>query len=289
MLSAWVDGVASTAVSLADRALHYGDAAFTTLRVHGRRPCWIDAHLRRLQDACSGLRLPVPDWGKLRDEIEQTAVLPGCGIVKVLLSRGDGARGYAPRGAHGRRMVFGYPAPLLNADDYRVGVTLGFAALVISQQPRLAGLKHANRLEQVLARAELDERAGAVESMRAQSDISADADVLLCDADDRVISASSANLFACFGSELQTPLLSRAGVAGVCRQQILQSPPAGFSVTVTDMPRAILFQADELFLSNAVRGIVPVRALGDHRYRRTDAARALMHRLHPDLGLPVPE
>ncbi len=275
LLHAWVDGVASEVVTVRDRALHYGDAAFTTIRVHAQQPCWIDDHLQRLLLACSGLRLPQPDWASLRAEIDRAAAGAGTAIVKVLLTRGDGARGYAPHGASGRRLVMSYAAPVVEIDPYVNGARLRFGDLVLSEQPLLAGLKHANRLEQVMARAEWND--------------SSIAEALLCDAAGRVISATAANLFARFGTELRTPALDRAGVAGVCRQRVLQSPPAGFSVTVADMPRARLFAADELFLSNAVRGIVPVRALGDHCYDSNRVARLLMQVLHPALGLPTPE
>ncbi|MDZ4811125.1 MAG: aminodeoxychorismate lyase [Pseudomonadota bacterium] len=275
LLAAWVDGIASEVVPVGDRALHYGDAVFTTIRVHAQQPCWIEDHLHRLLLACSGLRVPQPDWALLRAEIERAAACERAAIVKVLLSRGDGTRGYAPHGASGRRLVMSYAASVVETDTYVNGVQIRFADLVLSEQPLLAGLKHANRLEQVMARAEWND--------------SSIAEALLCDAAGRVISATAANVFARFGTELRTPALDRAGVAGVCRQRVLQSPPAGFSVTVADMPRAQFFAADELFLSNAVRGIVPVRALGNHCYDSHRAARLLMQAMHPALGLPTPE
>jgi 4-amino-4-deoxychorismate lyase len=273
MLAAWVDGLSADSVPVGDRALHYGDGAFTTIRVHARQACWIDAHLQRLFQSCAGLRLPEPDFARLRAEIETAACIENAAVVKVLLSRGDGMRGYAPQGARGRRIVIAYAAAAADASLYAAGVCLRHAELVLSQQPALAGYKHCNRLEQVMARAEWDDPAIF--------------DALLCDAEGRVVSATSANIFARFGNELRTPALLRAGVAGICRQHVLQSPPPGFSVTVTDMHRDALGTADELFLSNCLRGIVPVRALGDHGYASMSAARSLMRALHPALGLPV--
>jgi 4-amino-4-deoxychorismate lyase len=273
MLAAWIDGIRGESVALGDRALHYGDGAFTTIRVHAQQACWIAEHLQRLHQSCAGLRLPDLDFAQLRAETEDAARVEHAGIVKVLLSRGDGARGYAPQGATGRRIVFAYALPAADVSVYAEGVKLRHADLVLSQQPALAGYKHANRLEQIMARAEWDDPAIA--------------DALLCDAEGRVVSATSANIFARFGTELRTPSLVRAGVAGICRQHVLQSPPPGFSVTVTDMHRDALGTADELFLSNCLRGIVPVRALGDHVYASMSAARSLMRALHPALGLPV--
>ena len=274
MLAAWVDGARADTLPLSDRAVHYGDAAFTTIRVHAGAACWLDAHVERLQLACTRLHLPMPDWTVLTDEIVQAACLEHAGVIKVLLSRGDGPRGYAPQGARGRRLVMVYAASAIDIAHYRDGIKVRFAELQLSDQPALAGLKHANRLEQILARAESD-------------DVAID-EVLLCDQRDCVISATAANVFVRFGNQLRAPLLDRAGVSGVCRQQILQSPLPEFSVTVTAVHRDDILLADELFLSNAVRGIVPVRALGDHRPASNMAARALMQLLHPALGLPIP-
>jgi 4-amino-4-deoxychorismate lyase len=273
MLAAWVDGVQSEAIALGDRALHYGDAVFTTIRVHQHRPCWIDAHLQRLQHSCRALRFPEPEWTQLGAQIERAAAIEAACVVKVLLSRGEGARGYAVQGARGRSVVMAYALPAMDETTYTGGVQLRFADWVLSEQPALAGLKHANRLEQVMARSEWSDAAIY--------------DALLCNVSGEVIAATSANVFARFGNEVVTPALDRAGVAGVCRQQVFQSPPPGFSVTVAALPRAKLLGADELFLSNVVRGIVPVRALGDHRFASMAVARLLMRALHPALGLPI--
>jgi len=272
MIAAWIDGVAADAVSLADRGLHYGDAAFTTIRVHAAHACWVDRHIARLQRACERLRLPPPPWTMLADEIARAGADARVGVIKIMLSRGDGARGYAPIG-NGRRIMFCFAPVSIDAAMYRDGVAVRLADLRLSDQPLLAGIKHANRLEQVLARGEWNDPA-IYES-------------LLCDARDELVSATSANVFARFGNELRTPSLAQSGVAGVCREQVIVSPPRGFSVTVAAVRRDDLHTADELFLSNALRGIVPVRALGDHRYAAHTAAHALMRDLHPALGLPA--
>jgi 4-amino-4-deoxychorismate lyase len=273
MLAAWIDGAPAAAVAITDRALHYGDQAFTTLRVHAARPCWLDAHVGRLREACAAMRLAEPDWHSLRADIAAAAAVPGAGVIKAIVSRGDGARGYAPHDATGRRIVIAYAALPVDVALYRDGVALRFAEWPLAEQPGLAGIKHGNRLDQVMARAEW--RDDGIH------------DALMCTPSGAVVAATTANVFARFGDELRTPVLDRAGVAGVCRARVLQSPPAGFSATVAVMSRDELMTADELFLSNAVRGVVPVRTLADHRYASMSAAHALMRALHPTLGLPV--
>lgn len=273
MLAAWIDGECIDRVPVSDRALHYGDAAFTTIRVHQSRACWLVDHLQRLQDACRRLYFPPFDWRQLQDEIEQACVDDGVGVLKVLLSRGDGQRGYAPTGALGRRMIFSYARTEAIAAHYQHGFAIRIAQIRLSEQPALAGLKHANRLEQVLALAEPEHR-----------DVH---EALLLDAQGRLISATAGNVFVRMGQSIMTPLLHRAGVAGTCRRRVLNQSLPGISMSEADLPSSLLMEADEIFVCNAVRGIVPVAKLGnrellDHRF-----AHALMRGLHPELGLPI--
>ena len=115
----------------------------------------------------------------------------------------------------------------------------------------LAGLKHLNRLEQVLARAEWQDTAYA--------------EGLLCDTSGRVIEGVFSNLFLIKDGELITPDLSRCGVAGVMRAEILQQAQSlGISQTVRDVSYAELVAADEVFVCNSLYGIWPVCALATH-------------------------
>lgn len=273
MIAAWVDGLPTTCVSLADRGLHYGDGVFTTIRVHDGRACWIEAHRARLCADAAKLGLSAVDAAVLQAEIAAAAGLPGVGALKVLLTRGDGPRGYAPHAASGRRLLFAYPPLAVDPALYRHGARLRRCDLLLSEQARLAGIKHLNRLEQVLARAEWD-------------DPEID-EGLLCNQAGQVISATAANVFARFGGCWITPPVDRSGVAGLCRAAILASPASAHTLRVAALGFADCLRADELWLSNALRGIVPVARLGDHRYTEFSAARALMQRLHPGLGLPV--
>jgi len=273
MIAVWVDGQPATSVPLADRGLHYGDGVFTTIRVHAGRACWLDAHLERLQGDAARLGLPAVDAAVLAAEIEAAAGRPGVGVLKAMLTRGDGPRGYAANGAGGRRLLFAYPPLALDPALYRQGARLVRCDLILAEQPRLAGIKHLNRLEQVLARAEWD-------------DPEID-EGLLCNQAGQVISATAANVFARFGSEWITPSLDRSGVAGLCRALILAWPRSSQPLRVATLGFADCLRADELWLSNVLRGIVPVARLGDHHYTEFSAARALMRSLHPALGLPV--
>jgi 4-amino-4-deoxychorismate lyase len=131
-------------------------------------------------------------------------------------------------------------------------------ALRLGEQPALAGIKHVSRLEQVLARAEWNDAAIG--------------EGLLCDTHGRVISATAANLFAVLGGRLVTPALDHCGVAGVARAEVL----AQRDCEVRDLTMAELMRADEVFLTNSVRGIVPVAALDDRHWEVGATTRALL-------------
>ncbi|HEX7112164.1 MAG TPA: aminodeoxychorismate lyase [Mizugakiibacter sp.] len=240
-----VDGVDGESVSALDRGLLYGDGLFeTVLVVRGHAPLW-PRHMARLAEGCARLGLPMPTADALwREVLEVTGGLERA-VARISVTRGVGARGYAPpRPPQPTRIVNGSAAPAIPVDWYTRGIRVRFCELRLAAQPRLAGLKHLNRLEQVLARAEWG-----------NADV---AEGLLLDADGRVVCATAANLFVARGGRLATPALVRCGVAGVARAEVLERHA---DAEVRDIAVEELMQADEIFLTSSVRGILPVRAL----------------------------
>ena len=244
----WVNGRAGGAVSPIERGLHYGDGLFETIACVGGRPRFLALHLERLARGCARLGFEFPDRGELEREILAAAAAPGA-IVKVLLTRGPAlARGYASSGAERpTRVTLRYrwdeePRPRL------AGVRVRTAALRLGENPALAGLKHLNRLEQVLARREWSD-----------GDI---AEALMFSASGRLISGVMSNVFLVEGQRLRTPLLDRCGVAGIMRQVVLrEAARAGIAVEEASLDAEDLARAREIFLTSAVIGLRPVRAL----------------------------
>ncbi len=241
-----IDGRASASLPADDRGLAYGDGLFETVRfVAGRAPLW-RWHLARLRLGAGRLRLSMPDPSHCWHEAQRVADGADC-IVKLILTRGGG-RGYAPMQSDCRRIVLRQELPALDQGAYCRGLRLRWCRLRLAQQPALAGLKHLNRLEQVLARAEWHDR---------RID-----EGLLLDTDGRIVSATAANVFLVRDGRLLTPSLHLCGVAGVARAWLLARARRRMPVQEVDLRPDDLAAADELFLSNAVRGVVPVRALG---------------------------
>ncbi len=253
-----VGGVADASVTALDRGLLYGDGLFeTVLYVDGRAPLWA-RHMARLADGCARLALPLPDPALLAAEAAQVIDVHGRALLRITLTRGVGARGYAPsETTQATRIVAAFAAPDVAAHWYAAGIRLRFCDMRLALQPRLAGIKHLNRLEQVLARAEWNDPAIA--------------EGLMLDTEGRVIAATAANLFAVIDGRLCTPRLDRCGVAGVARAEVMAQ-----AVTAElDLDPAALERASEMFLTSAVRGVLPVTMLADRALAVGPVTRAL--------------
>jgi 4-amino-4-deoxychorismate lyase len=247
MLS-WVDGQPLASLPLSDRGLAYGDGLFETIQVRDGQPRLLERHLQRLGEGCARLRLDC-DQVLLRQELTAFCAALGQGVAKLLLTRGDGLRGYAPPTQSAARRIFlGSALPEYPAHNAEQGVQLFPCQTRLAEQPLLAGLKHLNRLEQVLARSEWQDPQYA--------------EGLVLDQAGRVIEGVFSNLFLVSGGVLKTPSLERCGVAGVMRAELLAAASRmGLVPQVRDVTLDELYRADEVFLCNSLYGVWPVRRL----------------------------
>ena len=245
-----VNGAAVSEVSALDRGLAYGDGLFESIRFVGASaPLWA-RHMCRLAESCQRMRMPMPQAAQLWHEAREVSDGWPQAVVRITLTRGVGERGYAPPvAARPTRIVAAFAPPSVESEAYAHGLRLRTCDIRLAQQPLLAGMKHLNRLEQVLARAEWSDPAIA--------------EGVLCDNHERVISATMANLFALIDGVLRTPRLDRCGVAGVARAEVLAVYPQAL---VGEQTRLDLLGASEVFLSSSVRGILPVHRLDEQAY-----------------------
>ncbi len=254
------------------RAIAYGDGVFETMRVHRGSAPWWDAHWDRLARGAQRLRLPLPGQAQARDEAAALFDDAGNGVLKLLLSRGGGGRGYAPAANAAPVWMLSrhsLPTPSLEADE-RAGLVLRWCETRVAVQPMLAGIKHCNRLEQVLAHAEC-------------VDVGADEGLML-DCQGAVISATAANVFVLCNGQWCTPPVDRCGVAGVCRSYLMPMLEAA----KTPLSQDDVDAAEAVFLCNAVRGILPVAQLGTRTWPRhpaVDEARRQLARIHPGFAI----
>lgn len=261
-------------VPAGDRGLAYGDGLFETMRVHRGDVSWWDAHWARLALGAQRLGLALPREALVRSEAA-TLLDGGDGVLKLVVTRGAGTRGYAPaRDAVPTWILSSHPAP---APPREGGLFVRWCDTRLAHQPRLAGLKHCNRLEQVLARGEWPAPGGPGGDAFDEG--------LMLDTDGRVAGATAANVFVFRDGGWQTPPVDRCGVAGICRAWLLREAAAA------ERPLAPgdVETAEAVVLCNAVRGILPVARLGARAWPPHPAVAALSRRLgaaHPAFAGP---
>lgn len=249
-----INGRADGLLDPRDRGLHYGDGLFETLLVRDAKPLRWSLHMARLARGCERLSMQAPDFAVLEQEAQQLCRNVDRGVLKVLWTRGPGGRGYAPFGAQQpTRVVALYPAPEYPATYSEQGIKARWCSHRLGHNPALAGIKHLNRLEQVMARAEWQDPEVA--------------EGLMCDLAGNVISGTMTNLFLVKQGALRTPDLSQCGIAGITRQRLLAHAAAeGMPCTVASVSRREVMEADEVFVCNSVHGVWQIRSLGERTW-----------------------
>ncbi|WOG25761.1 aminodeoxychorismate lyase [Endozoicomonas sp. 8E] len=246
----WVNGEPASEVLVSDRGLAYGDGLFETIRVRAGVPTLFDLHCKRL---CSGVVvLGIPfDLEAFKNEVRDFLQKRNLkeGVLKAIVTRGSGGRGYNPEGCdRPSRILSFHPLPAYPDDPAIKGVRLHRCKIRLGDNV-FAGIKHLNRLENVMARSEWQ----GTECLEG----------LLLGMDDRLIEGTMSNLFLISGKTLRTPGLGKSGVKGVCRDLILeQACQWGFQAEVGDYHLQDLAKADEVFVCNSVNGVWPVIACG---------------------------
>jgi 4-amino-4-deoxychorismate lyase len=263
----WLVDGRRAALDPADRGLAYGDGLFETMAADAGRIRWLDYHFARLREGCRRLRIAAPDEDVIRSEIGAHCPTGSRAVIKLIVTRGSGARGYAPPAtANPTRILSISSWPNYPISHYTDGITVRSCRIRLGENPALAGIKHLSRLEQVLARLELE-----------QSDAE---EGLLLDSRGCVVGGTSSNVFAVCGDRLLTPPLTRCGVKGVMRRIVLETArQLGIRAVEQDFEPAVLHEASEMFMTNALFGVWPVNRLDEHEYRSMETARQLMRSL----------
>lgn len=234
-------------VPVNDRGLAYGDGLFETIAIVGGKARWLDRHLARLARGCQTLGLKPPDTQAIRQQILGTAAHSPEALLKVIAVREAGGRGYQPDPDAATRLHFlTAPLPAVDHEAVTSGVDVPLLPFRLTPAGPLCGLKHLNRLEQVLASRALD---GYREG-------------LLLDRFARVVEGTRTNLFAVRNATLITPHLGESGVAGVLREAILDwAVQQRIPVQEVDLYPYELARCEEAMLVNSVLGVWPIRTV----------------------------
>ncbi|MFV0575167.1 MAG: aminodeoxychorismate lyase [Vibrio sp.] len=280
----FVNGQPQNHVSIADRSFQYGDGCFTTILVKQGQPQSLSLHQQRIEETCQRLAIALPSWEQIEKWIQQTiqqnnhqhTSLSG---VKVHISRGEGGRGYSPLGVTQTLVTttaFAYPQ---HYDAWQQdGIKVDFSSVQLGYNPLLAGLKHNNRLEQVLIKKALENQSLAIHD---NDTIPVD-DVIVCDYHGNLVEMCASNLFWFKGNELFTPNLDQSGVRGTKRQEVLQyAEQQNIKINVGSFQPQTLFESDEIFITNALHGIVPVIKIANTEFKIGTKTRVIQEKLNP--------
>lgn len=244
-----INGQQCNEISINDRGLQYGDGVFETIAVQDSSLlCW-DEHINRLEAGCQRLKIPFSNKSLLKNEARSLIDPDEQGVLKIIITRGQGGRGYAlPDNPSPNRIISLYPFPDYPEENASQGINVRMCDYRYSKNPDLAGIKHLNRLEQILARSEWNDTSIA--------------EGIVLDIDDNVIEGTMSNLFCFIDNVLYTPDLTECGVAGVIRNQIIKlASGLNINLEIKKISQQTLKEADEVFLCNSVIGVWPVKMI----------------------------
>jgi 4-amino-4-deoxychorismate lyase len=265
-----VNGVETGVVDATDRGIAYGDGVFRTFAARDGQPEHWVRHAAKLAADCSAIGLRCPDKVLLEHDIARVCRAQPFSVLKILVTRGPAVRGYSYASQNvATRIVLSSPLPTYPQTYAKAGVRVRVCALRLGAQPALAGVKHLNRLENVLARAEWSDPHTA--------------EGILRDTAGNIISGTMTNVFVVKGEKLITPTLVECGVAGVTRQRVLEAAARnGGECEVRRLSLDEVVAANEIFLTNSLAGVWPVRELEGQGYTPGALTRAVQDWLKDD-------
>ncbi len=246
-----INGSFDFVISPFDRGFAYGDGVFRTLVMCEGLPEQWPQHYQKLVADCAAINIVCPSAELLMSDLQQLFTPDEVAIAKIIITRGEGNRGYTPPPITApMRVVTKSAMPEYPENRFSEGVNLHVCETRLALQPKLAGIKHLNRLENVLARMEWNDQNIA--------------DGILLDTNDNVIECTAANIFARFSNTLITPSLVQCGVAGITRQHIIElAYTLSLKTKVETFNLEKLYSADEVIICNSIYDAWQVKSIQD--------------------------
>jgi len=244
-----INGKPAESISALDRGFQYGDGLFETVLVESGCATFLNAHLERLQRGCDALGFPRLEREQITNDVMRVINENQYGVVKIILTRGVGERGFLPPETPNITRLVSFSIRGESIKAPLTDIELVLCQTPLSQQPLLAGIKHLNQLERILARTELRENTSA--------------EGLMLDTAGNVIEGTMSNVFIVKNDVLMTPKLNNCGVAGVIREHLLkEAKKAGFQCKEAVLTLKDIKEADEIFMTNS---LMPVRRVSQFK------------------------
>ncbi|TMP40535.1 aminodeoxychorismate lyase [Pseudoalteromonas citrea] len=236
-------------LSCKDRGLQYGDGFFTTVQIKAGQLALWSLHIQRLQQCQQRLGFTAFNWQELTDYCVEVAKTHQQAVLKVIITRGVGGRGYTPpENVTPTVTVSVSEFPMHYTQLSQTGLCLGVSNIQLGHQPLLAGLKTLNRLEQVLIKQD---------AMQFSDD-----DVVVMDIDNHVVETSVGNIIGYQEGEFYTPKLDKCGIEGVYLKHLAQHN----LIKPTQIKLEQLLEMDAVVVCNSLMECMPVSQLGEKAY-----------------------
>ncbi len=266
-----INGTEQHLLDVRDRAFQYGDGVFETLAWRNNQLELWPLHMRRMRESCARLSLEMPDEGLWLEDIKKLDP-DDHAVIKLIVSRGVSGRGYAyNEGDQPSRITLCYPWPEYPVKNQQ-GIVCCFCTTPVSINTALAGIKHLNRLDNVLARNEWRDETIA--------------EGFMLDHHQHVIEGTMSNVFCVLDDELYTPSLARSGVNGVMRQQVIElARKMNIPVNEIEISKQNFINVDSIFVTNSLIGIWPVKKIVDDEAEIEFSTSTII----PDLQLALKE
>lgn len=249
-----LNGESRRNIELSDRGFQYGDGLFETIEVLNGVPVFLNQHIQRLFQGCFRLLIPTPEKNILIQEALQLSQASARSVLKLIITRGSGGRGYSqPDTIQATRLLSLHPFPNYSQSFSQNGIIARFCNVRLGLNPTLAGIKHMNRLEQVLARSEWN-----------ASDIQ---EGLMLDVNENVVEGTMSNIFLVKGNIIYTPVIEQCGIEGVIRNILIALAKKNeMQVVEKHIVKKEICSADELFMTNSIIGIWPIKQIETQKF-----------------------
>ncbi len=265
MSKVFINGIEKTELNVNDRGFQYGDGLFETIAFRQNKLQFIDAHFQRLREGCARLSIDYINEALWLNDIMQCA-LKGPSIIKLIVSRGVSARGYKCNNSSAvTRVTMASDMPEYPLEN-RHGINAIICKTSASINTALAGIKHLNRLENVLARQEWNDK-NITEGF-------------LFNHLGYLIEGTMSNVFCVQNNTLYTPELNLSGVAGIMRAQIIElAKKSNVEVYITNITKLMFLQMEAVFITNSLIGLWPVKQIGDTVFKTHEIVEFLQNEM----------
>ena len=250
---------------LNDRGLAYGHGLFETILLHDSKLPLLKRHLSRLEKDSTLLNIPI-EYDNVANYVDLfvnqlKAQSITQGVVKIIVTSGQGGRGYQSPEMIQPYIICSYSNLPVGIKEFRnIPIKVRCCEHRLPENLPLAGIKHLNRLDQVLARSEWNDDSYKEGLMFTQSN--------------HLIEAVSANVFVKSKSGgWITPSLDLAGIAGVMRSLMIEEifPACDISVAVSQITMEELSECQSLLLCNSIKGLATVQSIHNKQNQKLNS------------------